>query len=788
MEAPGPGVSSALALERSSNISDIGYTLYFDLTQQDIRASEDITFDLAGKARVVLDFKVPEGSLLSISANGKELAAAVADEHIVIPQKAVQRGRNVVSINFLAGTQSLNRRDGFLYTLLVPDRARTLFPCFDQPDLKAAYRLSLKLPEGWTAVSNTAITGIEDGVVTFGETEPLSTYLFSFVAGRFDSETLERDGRSVTMYHRETDPVRLSQCDEVLSQVFTALEWMEDWTGIPYPFAKYDFVVIPDFQYGGMEHTGATLYNDRRIFLGERPTTDELLSRASLIAHETAHMWFGDFVTMRWFDDVWTKEVFANWFAQQMVRPLFPGINHSLSDLKTLNVPAYEEDRTLGSNAIQRPLANLQDAGLIYCNIIYDKAPVVMEKLHGLMGPEAFREGLQEYLKTFAYSNATWDDLIGILDAHTDADLSEWSRVWVKERGMPVYSAVVSDGRAILTQEDPFGAGNVWQQEVSSEVADGRFWVPNTDGSAYGAFLPDEGSIGFLMDNWDSYDETARLSLLMTLYENEVRGHIAAERFVEWVSAQLPSEPNPLILSSLLSYASSVLDDCPSGCTTFEQTLREMAEDTRIPHERRLLVLRQLYSCAVRAESRADLLEMWERQEPCKGLSLSESDWTSISYRLMLWYPDRASEIASVQRDRITNTDRKETFDYVCRAVAPNAEDRLAFFLSLMDSPQARRPESRVLTSLGLLCDPCRGDERLSYIEPTLEHLEEIQRSGDIFFPASWCKAVLGRQHSAEAYGIVDSWLAEHPAMNPLLVTKVRQAQGYRTLETKETQ
>lgn len=788
MEAPGPGVSSVLALERSSNISDIGYTLYFDLTQQYIRASEDITFDLAGKARVVLDFKVPEGSLLSISANGKELAAAVADEHIVIPQKAVQRGRNVVSINFLAGTQSLNRRDGFLYTLLVPDRARTLFPCFDQPDLKAAYRLSLKLPEGWTAVSNTAITGIEDGVVTFGETEPLSTYLFSFVAGRFDSETLERDGRSVTMYHRETDPVRLSQCDEVLSQVFTALEWMEDWTGIPYPFAKYDFVVIPDFQYGGMEHTGATLYNDRRIFLGERPTTDELLSRASLIAHETAHMWFGDFVTMRWFDDVWTKEVFANWFAQQMVRPLFPGINHSLSDLKTLNVPAYEEDRTLGSNAIQRPLANLQDAGLIYCNIIYDKAPVVMEKLHGLMGPEAFREGLQEYLKTFAYSNATWDDLIGILDAHTDADLSEWSRVWVKERGMPVYSAVVSHGRAILTQEDPFGAGNVWQQEVSSEVADGRFWVPNTDGSAYGAFLPDEGSIGFLMDNWNSYDETARLSLLMTLYENEVRGHIAAERFVEWVSAQLPSEPNPLILSSLLSYASSALDDCPSGCPTFEQTLREMAENTRLPHERRLLALRQLYSCAVRAESRADLLEMWERQEPCKGLSLSESDWTSISYRLMLWYPDRASEIASVQRDRITNTDRKETFDYVCRAVAPNAEDRLAFFLSLMESPQARRPESRVLTALGLLCDPCRGDERLSYIEPTLEHLEEIQRSGDIFFPASWCKAVLGRQHSAEAYGIVDSWLAEHPAMNPLLVTKVRQAQGYRTSETKETQ
>ena len=363
-------------------------------------------------------------------------------KHIVIPKKYTKSGENTILIDFTAGDQSLNRREEFLYTLLVPDRARTLFPCFDQPDLKGRYTLSLTAPAEWTAVSNTAIvreTVDETGrkTILFAETEPLSTYLFSFVAGRFERAFSHRDGRTISMYYRETDPAKLSQQSTVFSLVFDALDYMEAYTGVPYPFAKYDFVVLPDFQYGGMEHTGATLYNDRRIFLGPQPTTDELLDRAQLIAHETAHMWFGDYVTMKWFNDVWTKEVFANWFAAQMVRPAYPEVNHQLGDLKSYYAPAYAEDRTAGSNAIQRPLDNLSNAGLIYGNIIYDKAPVVMDMLARKMGPDAFRRGLQTYLTQFAYGNATWDDLIGALGPEAGFDIDTWSRSWVKEAGMP---------------------------------------------------------------------------------------------------------------------------------------------------------------------------------------------------------------------------------------------------------------------------------------------------------------------------------------------------------------
>ena len=409
-ESPAPGVSRELASARYAHIQNPRYRLHFDLPadrEAPVNASETLQVFLPKKADIVLDFREGKDHLNTLSINGDTLRVSIDNEHIVIPKKFTKSGENTVVVDFTAGNQSLNRREEFLYTLLVPDRARTLFPCFDQPDLKGRYSLSLTVPAEWTAVSNTGIAGetldeVGRKTIRFAETEPLSTYLFSFVAGRFERAFSQRDGRTISMYYRETDPAKLAQQSEIFSLVFDALDYMEAYTGVPYPFAKYDFVVLPDFQYGGMEHTGATLYNDRRIFLGPQPTTDELLDRAQLIAHETAHMWFGDYVTMKWFNDVWTKEVFANWFAAQIVRPAYPDVNHQLGDLKSYYAPAYAEDRTVGSNAIQRPLDNLSNAGLIYCNIIYDKAPVVMDMLARKMGPEAFRRGLQTYLARFA--------------------------------------------------------------------------------------------------------------------------------------------------------------------------------------------------------------------------------------------------------------------------------------------------------------------------------------------------------------------------------------------------
>ena len=207
------------------------------------------------------------------------------------------------------------------------------------------------------------------------------------------------------------------------------------YTAIPYPFGKFDFVLIPAFQFGGMEHAGAIFYNASGLLLDQSATQNQLLGRASLIAHETAHMWFGDLVTMKWFDDVWMKEVFANFMAAKIVNPSFPAVNHELRFLLSNYPAAYEVDRTAGANPIRQPLENLDEAGSLYGAIIYQKAPVVMRHLEAILGEDNFRDGLREYLKAFAFKNATWNNLIAILDARTPSDLAAWSRSWVEKPG-----------------------------------------------------------------------------------------------------------------------------------------------------------------------------------------------------------------------------------------------------------------------------------------------------------------------------------------------------------------
>lgn len=769
-------MSKELAQYRKETVSDLRYKLEFDLTSKNLASSATVSFLLEEPCDVIFDFT---GKTDSVSVNGKNVENAVLPEHIFIPAEYTMSGMNVVDIGFEAGNGSMNIRDGYLYTLLVPDRARTLFPCMDQPDLKGRFMLKLIVPSDWTAVSNSAVM-TEDfsdsgKAVSFMETKPLSTYLFSFVAGEFQKVTMESDGRQVSMYHRETDPVKVAECPDIMSLVFSALSFMEEYTGIEYPFGKYDFVVIPDFQYGGMEHAGATLYNDRRIFLGSSPTTTELLDRQSLISHETAHMWFGDFVTMKWFDDVWIKEVFANWFAARMARPSFPEINHTLSDLGEYFVSAYQEDRTDAANAISRPLENLNHAGLIYCNTIYDKSPIVMDKLFQKLGEERFRKGISEYLRTYAYSNASWDDLVAILCP----ELKQWCDMWITTPGMPVYTSEISGNHVEITCNGP------WEQNLTCRAVseDGRiedftsasfdagfkvsYVIPNIDGLGYGYFPVGKE----LFDVYPSLGETERMSLLMSLYESTVRGGIDEEDFLSFAVSRLPSEENPIIFEYSLDCISKLSLYCEISEES-ERILHHFATTTK-DAERRLLALRCLYAVSCHDRIYDSLYGIWHEDT----YSLPERDLTGMSYELMIRFPDRYEEIKSVQRSRITNPDRVLTFDYVSIAASPDSAVRDSLFLSF-SNPGGRRPESRVLSALKLLSHFTREEYSRKYILPGLELLPEIQRTGDIFFPASWCRALLsGHPYSRDE---VESFVDSNRQLSPLLMTKIRQASMYR--------
>src|SRR5581483_5570910 len=384
------------------------YELAFDLPSDaaaPIAGRETIRFTLADRAAdVVLDFDPGPQPSVHLRANGRDSGIRLVNGHIVVPAADLVSGANTFEIAFTAGNASLNRNPDFLYTLFVPARAHLAFPCFDQPNLKGRYALTLTLPGDWQVVANGAEIGRrphgEGYLVTFAETHPLPTYLFAFAAGKFSVEMARRDGRTFRMFHRETDAAKVARNKDAIFDLHAkALTWLEDYTGMQYPWGKFAFVLIPSFQFGGMEHAGAILYNASGLMLDESATINQQMNRASTIAHETTHMWFGDLVTMKWFNDVWTKEVFANFMAAKIVNPSFPQFNHALRFLLAHYPAAYEVDRTAGANAIRQPLANLDEAGTLYGAIIYEKAPIVMRNLETLVGADAFRDGLREYLR-----------------------------------------------------------------------------------------------------------------------------------------------------------------------------------------------------------------------------------------------------------------------------------------------------------------------------------------------------------------------------------------------------
>jgi aminopeptidase N len=815
------GVAWKLASHRHERISDVRYDIALAVPktlEERIVGRVTLRFRLAASGSpVVIDFAATPESLISVRAGGADVDYEYLNQHIVIPDSVLSAGENSVDIEFLAGNSSLNRNADYLYTLFVPDRARFAFPCFDQPNLKARYGLELTVPEDWVAVANSeAIEVTQEGtkVFRFAETAPISTYLFSFVAGVFDVVTAERAGRTMRMYHRETDSTKVARnAGAIFGLHATALDWLEEYTGIEYPFGKFDFALIPSFQYGGMEHPGAILYRDSRLLLDESATQNDRLRRASLIAHETSHMWFGDLVTMEWFDDVWMKEVFANFMAAKIVHPTFPDIDHELRFLLAHYPAAYGVDRTAGANPIRQRLDNLSEAGTLYGAIIYQKAPIVMRHLERLIGEAELQAGLREYLRAFSFGNTSWLDLIEILDSRTEHDLAAWSRVWVDEPNRPTISVSRSRGvdgtigSLVMRQRDPQERGRIWPQHLELLLGyahtsrDFPVWlnaanvsvpeavrlpVPdyilaNGEGVGYGLFTPDSASLDYILANTASLSKPLTRGIgWLTLWDALLEGRVLPERFVDAAAAALTSETNELLVQRILGYLESAYWQFLSGeerekrAVEIEHLLWALIEGAPGP-SLKAAYFDTFRSIALGDSALARLQRLWDREEVIAGLDLSESDFMRVAQELALREVLGWDRILERQRERIENPDRRLGFEFVEPALSSDASVRDRFFEGLRQ-PENREHEPWVLEALRYLHHPLRADESERYILPSLELLREIQATGDIFFPKSWLDATLGRRNSPAAAVVVRDFLDRHPDYPPKLRAKILQS------------
>jgi aminopeptidase N len=808
-----PGVSLALAQSRAERVSEINYKLQYQVPEQsdiEIIGQVSISFLLSDiETPLQLDFAQSAEDIGKVLTNQHRSGYRFVNQHLVIPRSELRLGQNQIDIEFSVDQGTLNRNPEYLYTLFVPDRARSAFPLFDQPDLKATYDLSLTVPNGWQAISNGPIASISEGdSVTeyrFRKSDLISSYLFSFVAGKFERVTRQLDGRSITMLHRETDAAKLARNIDVIFELHAAaLVWMEDYTGIPYPFQKFDFALIPTFQYGGMEHVGAIQYRASTLLLDESPSDSKRLNRASLIAHETAHMWFGDLVTMRWFNDVWTKEVFANFMAAKIVNPSFPEINHRLNFLVDLYPGAYSVDRTSGANPIRQDLYNLNQAGQMYGAIIYNKAPIMMRQLEALIGADEFQAGLRRYLQKYAFDNATWPDLIAILDGKSDQDLQAWSKTWVNSAGRPEFDLAAEPDTGLaaqLLQTDLAGNGRVWPQQfeliVFSQDALQRLPVMsvatttaidiqgisadrlvfNSDGFGYGLFPAKLADLQL----WQQLDEVARGTLLINLYEQFLTGQNAdAPDYALALQEILAIERNQLLLDLTLGQLQRVY----WGFLTPEQRLAlAPALETQLwksmlgeePSSRLKTWFDAFASIAISEAALQKTQAVWSGAARVEGLKLSERDRIGLAQLLAIKLPDSADQIITTQLSQIQNPDDRRKLEFLAASVSASQAARDMFFASLALA-ENRQIESWVLLALRNLHHPLRTKLSEKYLPPSLTLLQEIQVTGDIFFPKGWLTASFANYNSDTAIAMVNDFLLAHPNYNLQLRMKIEQS------------
>jgi aminopeptidase N len=821
---PGAGIPLEIAEQRAARITELRYALTLTIPKlagEPIAGEATLRFVLKdANAPLVLDFAAAASQVQSVTANGRSDYTLV-NNHLVVPRASLVAGENVIAIRFTAGDTSLNRSADFLYALFVPARAHLAIPCFDQPSLKARWSLTLRLPREatWQVVANGELLSRSDveAVVAgnaappkfteyrFAETQPLPTYLFSFVVGDFKVETAQRDGRTFRMFHRETDAAKVARNKEAIFDLHAgALAYLERYTGIPYAFGKFDFIAIPAFQFGGMEHAGEILYRADGLLLDESATQNQFLARASVIAHETAHMWFGDLVTMQWFNDVWMKEVFANFMAAKIVNPAFPEVNHELRFLLSHYPSAYEVDRTPGANPIRQPLDNLAEAGSLYGAIIYQKAPIIMRHLESLMGEVAFRDGLREYLKAHAFANATWSDLIDVLGRRASQNLQAWSHVWVDEPGRPTIATeltATADGkiaRLAFRQSDSWQRQRTWPQllrltlgypdrseeitvHLGGEVVEvkaargkpmPRYILPNGGGWAYGGFTLDTKSLDYLSNSLPEIpDPLTRGAAWVALWESMLDRALPAAKLVDLALVGAPREADEQLTARVLGYLRSAwwqflsADERAGRLAKIEAVLRDGLAAAKTPSQKSAWFA-ALRSVAGSAETLAWLQRVWAQTETVPGLPFAEADYAVLAQELAVREVSGWNEILSTQLARMKNPDRKAQFAFVIPALSADPAERERWFLSLADVANRRR-EPWVLDGLRYLHHPLRATASVKYIPPSLQLLREIQRTGDIFFPGRWVGATLAGHNSPVAAESVRRFLDTLPPDYP---------------------
>jgi aminopeptidase N len=441
------------AQERAALLAIQSYDIELDLTTgpRTFLASTTIRFESRHPGASTF-LELAAAAVRSITLNGAGMEPAVAwdGSRIVLSDLAADNVLIVVAeIAYSTTGEGLHRfvdpadHEVYVYSDSEPYDAHRVFPCFDQPDLKATFTLRVAAPPGWTVLGNAPGTEVSPGSWTFEPTLPMSTYLVAVVAGPYHGVRSRHDGIELGLYCRRSLAEHLD-ADELFDVTALSFDYFHRMFGVRYPWGKYDQAFVPEFNMGAMENAGLVTIQDEQVFRS-RVTDAARENRARIIAHEMAHMWFGDLVTLRWWDDLWLNESFAEYAcAVALAEGTRFGSAWATFAIR-YKAWGYRQDELPSTHPVAGDAPDITSARLNFDGISYAKGAGVLKQLVAWVGREAFATGLQQYFAAHAYGNTTLDDLLEAVGRASGRELRSWSEMWLRTAGVNTLTLEVTE-------------------------------------------------------------------------------------------------------------------------------------------------------------------------------------------------------------------------------------------------------------------------------------------------------------------------------------------------------
>ncbi|MFE8949112.1 aminopeptidase N [Streptomyces sp. NPDC007856] len=750
---PGTNLTREEAQQRAELLTVDSYEIDLDLSGAQeggtYRSVTTVRFDVArGGVESFIDLVAPTVHEVMLNGDALDPAEVFKDSRIALP--GLLEGRNVLRV--VADCAYTNTGEGlhrfvdpvdeqaYLYTQFeVPD-ARRVFASFEQPDLKATFQFTVRAPEGWTVISNSPTPEPQDNVWVFEPTPRISTYITALIVGPYHSvhSVYEKDGQSVPLgIYCRPSLAEFLDSDAIFEVTRQGFDWFQEKFDYAYPFEKYDQLFVPEFNAGAMENAGAVTIRDQYVFRSK--VTDAAYEvRAETILHELAHMWFGDLVTMEWWNDLWLNESFAT-YTSIACQSAAPGSRwpHSWTTFaNSMKTWAYRQDQLPSTHPIMADIRDLDDVLVNFDGITYAKGASVLKQLVAYVGQDEFFKGVQAYFKRHAFGNTRLSDLLGALEETSGRDLKTWSRKWLETAGINILRPeIATDADGVITsfavrQEAPAlpagakgepvlrphriaiglydldsDSGKLVRTERVELDVDGELTaVPqltgrrrpavvllNDDDLSYAKVRLDEESLRTVTEHLGDFQESLPRALCWASAWDMTRdAELATRDYLSLVLSGIAKESDIGVVQSLHRQVKLAIDLYADPAA--REALLARWTDATLAHLRAAepggdhqLAWARAFAATARTPEQLDLLEaLLEGTQTVEGLAVdTELRWAFVERLAAVGRFDEAEIAAEYERDRTAAGERHAA---TARAARPTVEAKAEAWASVVDS------------------------------------------------------------------------------------------------------